>query len=76
MIVVIVRDNDSIDDGDILNLAGYFRVSLRAQPRKWRTTRRENRIEQYSETAREFHVVASVPQPGRAEMFRSARCKE
>ena len=63
MVVVTVRDNDGIDDGNVGDINGAWRVSLRAHKAEGRASRLEDRIEKDSQAVRELDIVAGVSQP-------------
>lgn len=60
MIVVVMRDNNSIDRRDILDLAWNFCVALGAKPGERAAALAKDRIEKYAEPLREFNKVACM----------------
>lgn len=68
MIVVAVRDDNRIDNWDILDLARQFGVALGTQPLEWRTAVLENRVEEDSQTIGKLDIVACMTQPCCAQM--------
>jgi hypothetical protein len=63
MIVVTVTDNNGINDRNVGNVDGAWRVSLWSHEADWTTPRLEDRIEKDSQAARELDIVACVSQP-------------
>lgn len=55
-----VTDDNSIDNGDVLDVARFGSVSLRAHEAKWRASIFEYGIEKDSQTRRVFDIVAGM----------------
>lgn len=60
VIVVIVRDNDRIDSGDLFYLAGHFCIPLWAKPAEGATSFAEDWVEEYSQASWELYIIASM----------------
>lgn len=60
VIVVVVRDNDRIDSGDLFDLAGYLCKPLWAEPAERAASFAENRVKEDAQAARVFYIVAGV----------------
>ena len=60
MVIVAVADDDYVDLGYVGQMTGSFCVSFWAHPANGRASVFEDRVEQYSETAGEFDVVAGM----------------
>lgn len=63
MVVVTVRDDDSINDRDIGNIDGAWRVSLWTHEAERTASRLEDGIEQNSQAARKLDVITGMSQP-------------
>ena len=71
VIIMIVRYHDSINDGDILNVAGCLGISLWTQPGERTTPVAEDWIKQDPQATRELDKITGVTEPGSPE---SAGC--
>jgi hypothetical protein len=60
MIIMIMRNNHSIDQGDILDLTRSGRVSLRSQQAVRTAMLVQYGIEKNPKSTREFNVIAGV----------------
>jgi len=60
VIVVIVRDDDRIDRGDLLDLAGHFCKPLWAKPAKRAASFTEDWVEEYTQASRDLYIIASM----------------
>jgi hypothetical protein len=60
MVIMTMGDDHDIDYGYVREVAWSFCISFWAHPRKWRAAVFEDGVEQYSEAAREFDVVAGM----------------
>ena len=60
VVIMIVRNDNSVHGWDFIYLAGNFGVPLRAQPSEWTAPLAEDRIEEYTEALRKLNQVASV----------------
>lgn len=50
MIVMGMTDDDGIDDRNVLDLARDWCIAFGTQPREWRATVFEDRIEEHAQT--------------------------
>ncbi len=55
-----MRDDNSIDSRDILDLAWTLCVALGAKPGEWATALAKDRIEEYAEPLGKFNEVACM----------------
>lgn len=76
VVVVVVADDHSVNEWDILHLAGHVCVSLGTHEAERATSGRKYRVEQDSEAAGELDMVASMAQPGRAQILGLSRWQE
>jgi hypothetical protein len=60
VVIMAMADHHSVDVRNILNLARHVCVSFRSKEADWTTPGREDGIEQNSEAAREFDVIAGM----------------
>jgi hypothetical protein len=60
---MVVRDDDSINDRNIFDLAWRVGIALRAEG-IWPTPSVKYRVEQHSEPAWELNIVAGMSKPG------------
>lgn len=60
VVVVVVRDDDSVYDGDVFDLTGWLRVSLWTQPGEGGAAVGEDGIEEDAEPAGKFDVEAGM----------------
>lgn len=60
VIVVIVRDNDCIDNGDLFYLAGHFCIPLWAKPTERAASFAEDWVEEYTQASWKFYIIASM----------------
>lgn len=60
MVVVIVRDDHSINSRYVLDLAWDFCVTLGAKPGEWAATLTKDRIEEYAEALGKFNEIAGM----------------
>lgn len=73
VIVVVMRDDNSIDSRDVLDLAWNVCVALGAKPGEWTTALAKDRIEEYTESRREFNEIACMAQPRCSKFLRVSR---
>lgn len=67
VIIMIMRYHDSINDGNILNVAGCLCISLWTQPGEWATPFAEDWIKQDTQATRELNKIAGMTEPGSPE---------
>jgi hypothetical protein len=60
MIIVRMADENSVDDGNVLDIAGLGCVSFRTHEAEWRASVVKDRIEENAQTGRVFDIVASM----------------
>lgn len=60
VVVVIVRDNDRINRGDLFDLAGHLCKPLWAKPAEGAASLAEDRVEEYTQASGELYIVTSV----------------
>lgn len=64
VVVVVVRDDYGVDEGDVGDVAGFRRVAFGAKPGKGRAAVFEDGVEEDAEAGGELDVIAGVTQPG------------
>lgn len=67
MVVVVVRDHDGVDKGNVLNLTGLLREPFGADPLRRRTALFEDWIKECSEPSGKLNIVAGMSEPGSPE---------
>lgn len=60
MIIVIMGDDNSIDNRDILDSAWNLRVALGAKPGEWTAALAKDRIEEHAEPPWKFDEIACM----------------
>lgn len=69
MIVVVVRDHNSINEWQVFYFTWHLRVALWTQPREWGTTVFKHGVKENPKAAWELYIVASMAQPGRPKLW-------
>lgn len=64
MVVVTVRNDNSINDGNVGNVDGAWRVSFRTHETEGTASRLEDGIEENSQATRKLDVITGMSQPG------------
>lgn len=72
VIIVVVRDDNSINVRNVWDLAWRFGVAFGAEPRKGGAAVGEDWVEKDSEAVRELDVVAGMAEPGCSKSRRAS----
>lgn len=76
MVVMIVGNDNSIDGCDVFNLAWNICIAFGAKPAERATALTKNRVEEYTESLREFDEIARMAQPSCTKRCRVSRGEE
>lgn len=60
MVIVVVRDDDDVDDGDLVDFARQFGEAFGPEPADGRATVCQDGIEQDAQAARELDEIAGM----------------